>query len=158
MNSLSRIKQFRPILFLCLQPAAHCHPSKRNAVGNALASLDTFDRFYVHLSSLGLSEKVRENSYWDCSRESSTFCGSYQLSVMPKHTHTHTLVLSVVYQSPTIRGSEIGNGYFQQLPDVSGDLEAKQLSQLSKGIVRRKRGNEKWLIFLLKLQSVVMVA
>lgn len=63
-------------------------------------------------------------------------------------------MLSVGYQSPTtIRGSEIGNGYFQQLPDVSGDLAAKELLQLSRDIGRRTCGNEKWLIVLLKLQS-----
>lgn len=120
------LNNFGPSLFPCLQPAAHCHQLKRSAVGNALASLDTSDRFYVHLSSPGLNEKVRENSHWDCSCESSTFLRcSYQLSVTPSlfwgRKHTHWCYQWLTKAPTTIRGSEIGNGYFQQLPGVSGD-------------------------------------
>ncbi len=166
MHSYFCIKQFWPFLFLSLRPVAHWHQSNRNAVGNALASLDTFNRFYVHLSSPRLKEKVRENSHWDCRSESfafvvliSTFSDTLPVWGGNKtHTRARGRYQWFTKAPTTIRGSEIGNGYFQQLPDVSGDVKAKQLSQLSKEIMRRKCGNEKWLIFLLKLQRVVMVA
>lgn len=118
-------------------------------MGKALASLDTFNRFYVHLSSLRLNEEVRENSHWDCSSESFTFRGTHinfqrhpLCKRRKKHTHSHWCYQWFTKAPMTIRGSEIGNGYFQQLPDVSSDLQAKQLSQLSKEIIRRKCGNE----------------
>lgn len=50
-----KIKKDTPrwILKFIYEPAAHCHQLKKNAAGNALTSLDTFDMFYEHLSSWG---------------------------------------------------------------------------------------------------------
>lgn len=50
-----KIKKDTPrwILKFIYEPAAHCHQLKKNAAGNALASLDTFDMFYEHFSSRG---------------------------------------------------------------------------------------------------------
>lgn len=45
-------------------------------MNKALAGLDTFERFYVHLSLLELNEKVRKNT-GICSCESSTFHGPH---------------------------------------------------------------------------------
>lgn len=162
MDSSSPIEQFWPILVLRPQPAAHCRQLKRNAAGNALASLDTSDRFYGHLSSPRLNEKVRENSHRDSQLRIihffaaliSTFSDAFSV-----WGRTHTLVLSVVYQSPKYHQGKWDRKWI--LPTTSWCfrwLGAKQLSQVSKEIVRRKRGNEKWPIFSLKLQRAVMAA
>lgn len=87
----------------------------------------------MHFSSLELNEKVTENSHWDLQLRIihfpliSTFSNAFSVW---KRKHTHTCVISGLPKA--IRGSEIGNGYFQQLPDVSGDLRAKQLSHFSR--------------------------
>lgn len=79
-------------------------------MGNALASLDTFERFYVHLSSLGLNEKVRENSHWVLQLRIIRFSWcSYQLSATPsvfgrENTHTHTGVISGLPKAQRLSG------------------------------------------------------
>lgn len=164
MNSYSPIDQFWPGLFLSLQPAAHCHQLKRNAVGNAYPSLNTCRpstglMCICHPWGWMRREGKTVTGIYSC--ESTTSLCSYQLTVTPslfEGEHTHWCYQWFTRAPTTIKGLEIGNGYFQQLPDVSGDSGAKQLSQVSKKIVRRKYGNEKLLIFLLKLQGVIMVA
>lgn len=57
------------------------------------------------------------------------------------HTHTHW-DQRFAKELTAIRGSEIGSGYFQQLPDSLGDLEAKPLSRsFWRGLWERKGGN-----------------
>ena len=60
------LNNFGPSLFFACSLQLIVINRKRNALGIALASLDTFDKFYEDLSSSGRKEQVGENSNWDC--------------------------------------------------------------------------------------------
>lgn len=103
---------------------------------------------WVHLSAPELSERVRGRV--GGGNASSRF------EVENTHTHTRWCCRWFIEAPTTIRGSEMGNGYFQQLPGVSGNCGGQAIVTAPRRLWEGKSGNEKCLIVLLKLQRAVM--
>lgn len=75
-----------------------------------------------------------------CLRCPTHFKGAIKTKDRQANTHTHAHTVISAKELTAIRGSEIGSGYFQQLPDSLGDLEAKPLSRFSEWDFRERKG------------------